>query len=287
MHMLQLPESMAKAVAMFNILHDQNLTEDQAWHLVTLVDLTVTRESIADPVTEPANVDEPPVETTVASTAPYIEREMVVAPQPVVEPVISHIPDEAWDDPARNGEPVKGGSIDSIPEEAWHHSTAVVETTAADSSMREEEEGVYISDQKWWTATHLFKIHVEPRERGSREHSQYYVHCAERPSQALFNYHYQLFRAGTHRVYVLASNGKTSEDITREFLFSGTPVAKETASVKTSEWEEADAEYRIRFWDTRVGGLNYVYFRNRPSGIVLSRYHSMKQHAVVESRALH
>lgn len=289
MHVVQLPDSMAKAVAMFNILHEQNITEEQAWHLLTLVDLSAalvvrqkSDETLATkptPVAVTVTVHEPA--TTVEEPAVEPELTVKAAPELPAEDDITSmadIPEEAWNDPARHK---FGAAVDDIPEEAWRN------PAGATSGAWDTEPDVYETSERWWTRTHLWKIHVEAWDRDGSEHKSYYVHCRHRPSQELFNQHYQHYRAGTHKVYVLQSNGSTSTDITRSFLFSGKPVTAETASVKSTDWEEDDADFRIRFWDTRVGGLNYVYFRNRPSGIVLAKYHNAKQCAVVESRPVH
>ncbi|MCJ8601044.1 hypothetical protein MWH03_00420 [Klebsiella pneumoniae] len=267
MQALHLPDSMAKAVAMFNILHGQTMTEEQAWHLITLIDLSASQQGLSVNVPPPAAPAAVEPEIVPTAPAPVQEAPDTQADEPADDIIsMSDIPEEAWSDPARY-------------DMASHEEAEV--------SSCDGKEDVYESPVKWWTPTHRWKIHVEPRDRDNPSHEATYVHCRHKPDQALFNHHYAHFLNGTHRVYVLESNGQTSTDITRDYLFSGKPIAAETVSVKSQAWEEGDADYRIRFWDTRVGGLNYVYFKNRPSGMVLAKYHCVKQFAVVEKRPVH
>lgn len=51
----------------------------------------------------------------------------------------------------------------------------------------------------------------------------------------------------------------------------------------TEEWPEGKS-FRIKFWDLRINGYNYVYFDRKPGGIVLNKYHSAKCFAVVQAK---
>lgn len=279
---INLPTGMDRVVGMFHSLHGISLTSQQAWHLVTLIEMAAsvdTSEHPLEQVDDNVAVQEPVVEVKVTQPEPVVESE----PEPVVKPEPEHrtsslsnmdkIPEEAWANPGR----YNNGSADKERGKS-------VSSTSPLYSNKDTGADVMILPERWWLPTHLWKIHVEPRDIDDKTLSAYYVHCREKPSAELFNEHYQLFLKRTHRVYVLKSDGKQSEDVTREYLYSGRPTQKETVSVKSSEWEDETANFRVRFYDTRAGGTNYVYFRNQPSGFVLARYHSTKQFAVVETR---
>lgn len=140
-----------------------------------------------------------------------------------------------------------------------------------------------------WMPGYNYKIMVTYRDR-SRYDEAYTVHYVERPSQEEFDSHFKLFLTGEAYVHIKQADGRSkSWNITHEYskhIDADGHIIKEKV-VETFDADENwpnDKQWRIKFFDVRIGKLNYVYFAYQPSGMTLAKYHKGKVFAVAEQR---
>lgn len=140
-----------------------------------------------------------------------------------------------------------------------------------------------------WMPGYNYKIMVTYRDR-DRYDDAYTVHYIDRPSQEEFDSHFALFLTGKAYVHIKQADGRSkSWNITHEYskhIDADGHVIKEKP-VETFDADENwpdDKHWRIKFFDVRIGKLNYVYFSFRPTGMTLAKYHTGKVFAVAEQR---
>lgn len=103
------------------------------------------------------------------------------------------------------------------------------------------------------------------------------------PTQEEFEYQFRHFHARTHHVHVNHWVDGDWETITTEYVPHWNKEKPKETLQPSEEWPEGK-KFRVKFWDQRISGYNYVYFDSKPGGIVLNKYHSAKCFAVVQSR---
>ncbi len=108
-------------------------------------------------------------------------------------------------------------------------------------------------------------------------------HFNHKPTQEDFEYQFRHFHARTHHVHVNHWVDGEWETITTEYVPHWNKEQPKETLQPSEEWPEGK-KFRVKFWDQRISGYNYVYFDSKPGGIVLNKYHSAKCFAVVQSR---
>lgn len=103
------------------------------------------------------------------------------------------------------------------------------------------------------------------------------------PTQEEFEYQFRHFHARTHHVHVNHWVNGDWETITTDYVPHWNKEKPKETLQPSEEWPEGK-KFRVKFWDQRISGYNYVYFDSKPGGIVLNKYHSAKCFAVVQSR---
>lgn len=103
------------------------------------------------------------------------------------------------------------------------------------------------------------------------------------PTQEEFEYQFRHFHARTHHVHVNHWVNGSWETITTDYVPHWNKEKPKETLQPSEEWPEGK-KYRIKFWDQRIDGFNYVYFDSKPGGIVLNKYHAAKCFAVTEQR---
>ena len=98
-----------------------------------------------------------------------------------------------------------------------------------------------------------------------------------------FEYQFRHFHARTHHVHVNHWVNGDWETITTEYVPHWNKEKPKETLKPSEEWPEGK-KFRIKFWDQRIDGFNYVYFDSKPGGIVLNKYHAAKCFAVTEQR---
>lgn len=103
------------------------------------------------------------------------------------------------------------------------------------------------------------------------------------PTQEEFEYQFRHFHARTHYFHVNHWVNGDWETITTEYVPHWNKEKPKETLKPSEEWPEGK-KFRIKFWDQRIDGFNYVYFDSKPGGIVLNKYHAAKCFAVTEPR---
>ncbi|HBM2815652.1 TPA: hypothetical protein LU109_003561 [Enterobacter hormaechei subsp. xiangfangensis] len=192
------------------------------------------------------------------------------APQQLEEapPVIEHIDDDTDFKAIRDAWQIKKNQPDEV--------------IIPGKLIKEYRKGYHSG---FWRPGFPYKIAVFPRPNvEDPDAPNYWVHCAERPSQNLFDEHCEHYHSRQCWVRVRVTDGVESFDITKDYTEQAQQVG--IARVKEAEddsWTE-DAPYRVRFMDKRINAVNYVYYSYRPGGLALAKYHRAKHFATVESR---
>lgn len=139
----------------------------------------------------------------------------------------------------------------------------------------------------YWRCGYPYRI-VVTAQPGQYDAPEYFVHCAHKPTLEMFSQHADLYKKHLCFVRVKYSNGEESTDITKEYvqkLNNPQPVGRtEMQQFEDDDWSE-DAPWRIVFHDVRVNRPSYVYFNHEPGPALVKKYHRVKHHAVVQSRA--
>lgn len=120
-------------------------------------------------------------------------------------------------------------------------------------------------------------------DRAKNHYNSWAEHFKQKPTQEEFEYQFRHFHARTHHVHVNRWVNGDWETITTEYVPHWNKEKPKETLKPSEEWPEGK-KYRIKFWDQRIDGFNYVYFDSKPGGIVLNKYHSAKCFAVVQSR---
>ena len=126
-----------------------------------------------------------------------------------------------------------------------------------------------------------YRIIVSDRQRN--HNNSWAEHFISKPTQEEFEYQFRHFHDKTHYVHVNQWVDGDWITITTDYVPKWNKEKPEETFTATEEWPEGK-NYRIKFFDQRVNGNNYVYFESKPGGIVLSKYHSTKCFAVVQAR---
>lgn len=126
-----------------------------------------------------------------------------------------------------------------------------------------------------------YRIIVTDRMKDHR--NSWAEHFKNKPTQEEFEYQFRHFHARTHHVHVNHWVDGDWETITGEYVPHWNKEKPKETLQPSEEWPEGK-KFRIRFWDQRIDGFNYVYFDSKPGGIVLSKYHAAKCFAVTETR---
>lgn len=120
-------------------------------------------------------------------------------------------------------------------------------------------------------------------DRMKNSHNSWAEHFKQKPTQEDFEYQFRHFHAHTHYVHVNHWVDGDWETITSEYVPHWNKEKPKETLQPSEEWPEGK-KYRIKFWDQRIDGFNYVYFDSKPGGIVLNKYHAAKCFAVTEPR---
>lgn len=126
-----------------------------------------------------------------------------------------------------------------------------------------------------------YRIIVTDRMKDHR--NSWAEHFKQKPTQEEFEYQFRHFHARTHHVHVNHWVDGDWDTITTEYVPHWNKEKPKETLQPSEEWPEGK-KFRIKFWDQRIGGNNYVYFDSKPGGIVLNKYHSAKCFAVVQPR---
>lgn len=126
-----------------------------------------------------------------------------------------------------------------------------------------------------------YRIIVSDRQRN--HNNSWAEHFSYKPTQEEFEHQFRHFHDKTHYVHVNQWVNGDWITITTDYVPKWNKEKQEETFTATEEWPEGK-NYRIKFFDQRVNGYNYVYFESKPGGIVLSKYHSKKCFAVVQAR---
>lgn len=126
-----------------------------------------------------------------------------------------------------------------------------------------------------------WQISVLSRDKNHLD--SYMLHFAHAPTQEEFEEHFVHFQRRTHYVYANEWQGGEWVSITHDYVPNFKKEKPVETFTTTEEWPEGKS-FRVKFWDQRVNGYNYVYFDSKPGGIVLNKYHSAKCFAVVQAR---
>lgn len=126
-----------------------------------------------------------------------------------------------------------------------------------------------------------YRIIVTDRLKNHR--NSWAEHFKQKPTQEEFEYQFRHFHARTHHVHVNHWVNGDWETITTDYVPHWNKEKPKETLKPSEEWPEGK-NYRIKFWDQRITGYNYVYFAYKPGGIILNKYHSAKCFAVVQTR---
>lgn len=120
-------------------------------------------------------------------------------------------------------------------------------------------------------------------DRGRNHSNSWAEHFNHAPTQDEFELQFRHFHARTHYVHVNQWVDGDWITITENYVPAWRKEKPKETFTATEEWPEGK-RFRIKFFDQRIGGYNYVYFESKPGGIVLNKYHSTKCFAVVQAR---
>lgn len=120
-------------------------------------------------------------------------------------------------------------------------------------------------------------------DRAKNHYNSWAEHFKQKPTQEEFEYQFRHFHARTHHVHVNHWVDGDWETITTEYVPHWNKEKPKETLKPSEEWPEGK-KFRIKFWDQRIDGFNYVYFDSKPGGIVLNKYHAAKCFAVTEQR---
>lgn len=120
-------------------------------------------------------------------------------------------------------------------------------------------------------------------DRGKNHSNSWAEHFNHAPTQDEFELQFRHFHARTHYVHVNQWVDGDWITITENYVPSWRKEKPKETFTATEEWPEGN-RFRIKFFDQRVNGYNYVYFESKPGGIMLNKYHSTKCFAVVQER---
>lgn len=126
-----------------------------------------------------------------------------------------------------------------------------------------------------------YRIIVTDRLKDHR--NSWAEHFNHKPTQEEFEYQFRHFHARTHHVHVNHWVDGYWETITTDYVPHWNKEKPKETLKPSEEWPEGK-KFRIKFWDQRIDGFNYVYFDSKPGGIVLNKYHAAKCFAVTEQR---
>ena len=120
-------------------------------------------------------------------------------------------------------------------------------------------------------------------DRGKNHSNSWAEHFNHTPTQDEFELQFRHYHARTHYVHVNQWVDGDWITITENYVPAWRKEKPKETFTATEEWPEGK-RFRIKFFDQRVNGYNYVYFESKPGGIVLNKYHSTKCFAVVQAR---
>jgi hypothetical protein len=190
------------------------------------------------------------------------------------------------------------GDVDSAVEPI---APPVVTESAADSSMAElmaleesagavvmpaeaePEPDSFVSRRFDHVEGYPYRILVLDREKDHTRSRA--VHFKRAPTQAEFDYEFRDFQAGTHNIYVNLWIESSNDwgTITTDYVPHWNKEKPKETLKPCKDWPDGK-NYRVKFWDSRVPGFNYVYFERKPSPYAVKQYHATKHFAVVEPR---
>lgn len=149
-----------------------------------------------------------------------------------------------------------------------------------------------------WLDDYPFRISCVPFEEYEDIEPMFYIHCRERPSEAMFDCYHELFRKHTHKVHIrqYMPESNNSVILTNEYcswrpkdgIENGAGAGHITTSVMeaigmNARWEPG-ARFRIRYWDTNVNAINHRYYQSRPNDAALSVLRHNKLKPVIQTR---
>lgn len=111
------------------------------------------------------------------------------------------------------------------------------------------------------------------------------VHFKRVPTQEEFDLEFRDYLAGTHHIYVnqWVEGSNDWDTITTDYVPKWNKEKPKETLKPCEDWPEGKS-FRVRFWDSRIQGHNYVYFDRKPSPYAVKKYHDSKCFAVVEQR---
>ncbi|NYU08064.1 hypothetical protein A8O28_04375 [Enterobacteriaceae bacterium CCUG 67584] len=111
------------------------------------------------------------------------------------------------------------------------------------------------------------------------------VHFKRVPTQEEFDLEFRDYLAGTHYIYVnqWIEGNNNWDTITTDYVPKWNKEKPKETLKPCEDWPEGK-NFRVKFWDSRIQGYNYVYFDRKPSPYAVKQYHDTKCFAVVEPR---
>ncbi|EDZ0839901.1 hypothetical protein GJ904_17660 [Salmonella enterica] len=147
-----------------------------------------------------------------------------------------------------------------------------------------------------WLDDYPYRISCIPFDEYMNTQTMFYVHCKERPSQAMFDCYHELFRKHTHKVHVRQSNfgSDGSKILTHEYCSwrpkensveqSGNVISTVMEALGMNARWEPGARYRIRYWDTNINCVNHRYYQQKPPEGALTVLKHPKLKPVIQTR---
>ncbi|EJG5415738.1 hypothetical protein NAD41_002377 [Salmonella enterica] len=146
-----------------------------------------------------------------------------------------------------------------------------------------------------WLPDYPYRISCVPFDECMNTETMFYVHCKDRPSQAMFDVYHRLFLGHTHKVHVRRATGADgSKIITHEYCSwrpkegfneqSGHIVTTVMEALGMNSRWQPGARYRIRYWDTNIQQVNHRYYAEKPKDEALTVLRHPKLKPVIQTR---
>lgn len=147
----------------------------------------------------------------------------------------------------------------------------------------EPEPDFFISHNFNYVEGYPYRILVLDRQKDHNRSRA--VHFKRVPTQEEFDLEFRDYLAGTHHIYVnqWVKGNNNWDTITTDYVPKWNKEKPKETLKPREDWPEGK-NFRVKFWDSRIQGYNYVYFDRKPSPYAVKQYHDTKCFAVVEPR---
>ncbi|EPT1451896.1 hypothetical protein ACVOZ6_003484 [Escherichia coli] len=146
-----------------------------------------------------------------------------------------------------------------------------------------------------WLDGYPYRISCIPFDEYMNTKTMFYVHCKERPPQAMFHCYHELFRNHTHKVHVRQCNpsGDGSRILTHEYCSwrpkesveqAGNVISTVMEALGMNARWEPGSRYRIRYYDANVNCVNHRYYAQKPPEAALAVLKHPKLKPVIQTR---